>query len=149
MQVVYNTVFEFDLTGKVSFGDLPTDQLYKLFTDGRVASKFCEHHLSIWFPDLEYQDKKGFDHIHKISGIKFDLKGFTPRGACYAPSEMLGAGRKINLEEVHKHAREIDYAFSDISEFPKIRIIFKKGTDLIKEFPSSKIKYNERVKLFS
>ena len=149
MKIEFDTVFNYDLTGKVSFGDLSADKLYELFTDGRVASKFIEHHLPIWFPDLKFVDGQGFDHINTVNNRKFDLKGFTIRGACYAPSKMLGKGRSITVEKVHETANEIDYIFSDISEFPKIRIIFKKGKDLIKLFPSTKIKYNQRDKLFS
>lgn len=148
MNISYDKIFEFDLTGKVSFGDLPISLIHKLFTDGRVASKFLEHHLPIWFPELRFEDGKGFDHVQIKTGRQFDLKGFTPKGACFAPSQMLGKGRKIIVEEVHEHAQNIDYVFSDITEFPKIRIIFKHGTDLVKLFPSTKIKFKEKAKLF-
>ncbi len=144
----YNKVYEFDLSGKVQFGDLPTELIHELFTDGRVASKFLEHHLPIWFPELEFVDAKGYDHVRTTDGRRFDLKGFTPRGACYAPSEMLGKGREIREQEVHAHAREIDYVFSDITEFPKVRIVAKQGTDMVAQFPSTKIKYTQRAQLF-
>ena len=148
MSIEYDKIYTFDLTGKVSFGDLPEQLLFTLFTDGRVASKFLENHMPIWFPELVFTDSKGYDHIHRETLRKFDLKGFTPRGACYAPSEMLGKGRKIVLETVHEHAKEIDYIFSDITEFPKVRIIFRRGTDMVNLFPSTKIKYKERHLLF-
>jgi hypothetical protein len=146
--ITYDQTYVFDLTGKVQFGDLPTELIHKLFTDGRVASKFLENHLPIWFPELDFVDANGHDHVRRADGRKYDLKGFTPRGACYAPSEMLGKGRKITLERVHEHAREIDYVFSDITEFPQVRIVFKRGTDMIRDFPSTKIKKTERAKLF-
>lgn len=149
MDIVYNKIFLFDLSGRVCFGDLTQQTLYKLFTDGRVASKFLEHHLPLWFPELEFQDGRGYDHARSSNGRKFDLKGFTPRGACYAPSEMLGKGRKIIVEKVHEHAQTIDYIFSDITEFPQVRIIFKHGLDLVRDFPSTKIKKNQRDLLFS
>jgi len=148
-KIEYNKVFEFSLEGKVTFGDLQTDLLYLLFTDGRVASKFLENHLPLWFPEIKFVDANGYDHIRESDGRRFDLKGFTPRGACYAPSEMLGKGRQITVEKVHEHARTIDYIFSDITEFPKVRIVFKKGIDMIKDFPTTKIKKTEREKLFS
>lgn len=147
-QVEYNRTFEFDLTGRVQFGDLPIDLIHTLFTDGRVASKFLEHHLPVWFPELKFVDAHGYDHVRTHDGRKFDLKGFTPRGACYAPSEMLGKGRKITVEAVHAHARDIDYVFSDITEFPKVRIVFKTGQAMIEQFPTTKIKKTERTKLF-
>jgi len=148
MQVELNKTYEYDLTGKVQFGDMPVELLHRLFTDGRVASKFLEHTLPTWFEDLEFVDAKGYDHVSKTTGRKYDLKGFTPRGACYAPSEMLGKGRKIIETDVHAHAQTIDYVFSDITEFPKVRIVFKSGADMVEQFPNTKIKYNERSKLF-
>ncbi len=144
----YNKVYEFDLAGRVQFGDLPQALIYELFTDGRVASKFLEHHLPVWFPELEFVDAKGYDHVRTTDGRRFDLKGFTPRGACYAPSEMLGKGRKITESVVHAHAQEIDYVFSDITEFPKVRIVAKRGTDMVTQFPTTKIKYTQRAQLF-
>jgi hypothetical protein len=149
MKITYNQVFEFDFTGRVMFGNLSEHTLNKLFNDGRVASKFLEHHIPIWFPELQFQDGIGYDHRQISNGRKFDLKGFTMGGACYAPSNMLGKGRKIMVEQVHEHARHIDYIFSDITEFPKVRIIFKHGMDLITQFPSTRIKKNQREQLFS
>jgi hypothetical protein len=144
----YNRIYNFDLTGKVQFGALPLPLLHKLFKDGRVASKFLEHHLPEWFTEFKFVDCKGYDHVRESDGLRIDLKGFTARGACYAPSEMLGKGRKIDLDQVHAHAQEIDYVFSDITEFPVVRLVFKRGQDLVREFPSTKIKPNQRDQLF-
>ena len=77
--IEYNRTYEFDLTGKVSFGSLPIELLHTLFTDGRVASKFLEHHLPIWFPELEFVDAQGYDHVRTRDGRRFDLKGFFLR----------------------------------------------------------------------
>ena len=148
MKIAYNYVFEFDLTGRIMFGDLPVDSLIKLFKDGRVVSKFLEHHIPIWFPELQFQDGIGYDHRRIVDGRKFDLKGFTMGGACYAPSNMLGKGRKIIVEQVHEHAKHIDYIFSDVTQFPIVRIVFKHGTDLVNQFPSTRIKKNQREQLF-
>jgi chromosome condensin MukBEF MukE localization factor len=144
----YNTTYEFDFAGKVQFGDMPVEQLYQLFRDGRVASKFLEHTIPTWFPDLEFVDAKGYDHVSKTTGRQFDLKGFTKGGASYAPSTMLGAGRRINLKELHEHANSIDYIISDVTEFPKVRVIVKKGADLVRDYPNGKIPYKNRSTLF-
>ena len=149
MNYSLNTVYEFDLTGKVQFGDMPAEYLYKLFRDGRVASKFLEHTVPTWFPDLEFVDQKGYDHVSKTTGRKYDLKGFTARGASYAPSNMLGAGRKIDESVLHEHAETIDYILSDITEFPKVRIVFKSGSDLVKTYPNGKIPFKEKKALFN
>jgi hypothetical protein len=147
-QVEYNTTYEFDFTGKIQFGDMPVEQLHTLFQDGRVASKFLEHTIPTWFPELKFVDAHGYDHVRTHDGRRFDLKGFTKGGACYAPSTMLGAGREINIEVLHEHAHSIDYIISDVTEFPKVRVVFKKGTDLVRDYPKGKIKKSQRSQLF-
>ena len=147
MKIQYDTTYEFNFAGKVQFGDLPEEMLYELFQDGRVASKFLEHTIPTWFEDLTFVDAKGYDHVDK-NGRQYDLKGFTKGGASYAPSTMLGAGRKIQLDELHAHAREIDYILSDVTEFPRVRIVFKRGTDLVESYPSGKINKNQKKVLF-
>jgi len=147
-KIRYDHTYEFDLTGRVQFGDLPVDTVHALFQDGRVASKFLENVLPHWFEDLRYVDQDGYDHVRISDGRKLDLKGFTRGGASYAPSNMLGAGRKIDREKLHEHAREIDYILSDITEFPRVRIVFKRGTDLVENYPAGKIPNQERETLF-
>jgi len=150
MQINFNTIYSFDFTGKVSFGDLPEDALYDLFQDGRVVSKFLENHIPLWFPELKFVDADGYDHVDVATeSQKWDLKGFTKGGASYVPSSMIGAGRKINITEAHRHAQTIDYIFSDVTEFPKVRIQFKKGSDLIQEFPTGHIGKKHRDRLFN
>lgn len=147
-KIEFDKTFEFDLTGAVQFGSMPTEQLHELFRDGRVASKFLEHTLPTWFPEIKFVDQDGYDHINPETGAKYDLKGFTRGGASYAPSNMLGAGRKIDIAKLHQHAREIDYVFSDITEFPLVRVVFKRGTDLIESYPTGKIHSKHRKVLF-
>lgn len=150
MNIDYDTIYCFDLSGKVSFGDLPQEAVYALFQDGRVASKFLEHHIPVWFPELVFVDQKGHDHVDRATGLrKWDLKGFTAGGASYVPSTMLGAGRKINIEEAHAHAKTIDYIFSDVTDFPRVRIQFKVGKELVEEFPKCKITKPNKNKLFN
>lgn len=147
-QIQLNKVYTFDLTGKVQFGDMPTELLHKLFQDGRVASKFLEHTLPTWFPDLEFVDAEGYDHVSKSNGRKYDLKGFTKGGASYAPSNMLGAGRKIDTRVLHEHANSIDYILSDITAFPQVRIVFKAGADLVRDYPTGKIPVAQKQQIF-
>jgi hypothetical protein len=147
-KIQYDHTYEFDLTGRVQFGDLPTATVHALFQDGRVASKFLENILPVWFDDLEYVDQDGYDHVQTSTGRKLDLKGFTRGGASYAPSNMLGAGRKIDREKLHEHALTIDYILSDITQFPKVRIVFKRGTELVETYPSGKIGADQQQVLF-
>ena len=148
MIVEFNKTYEFDLTGKVSFGDLPTETVNELFQDGRASSKFLEHYIPIWFPELKFVDARGYDHINE-SGDKYDLKGFTKKtGARYMPSNMIGGGRVINIPDLHAHARTISYIFSDITEFPKIRVIFKTGEDMVVDYPKGTVPFKKRKNLF-
>jgi hypothetical protein len=149
MNYSINVVYNFDLSEKVQVGDIPKNELYELFTDGRVSSKFLERQISIWFPDLEFVDEDGYDHISKSSGIKWDVKGFTKGGATYAPSNMIGKGRKILIEEMHLHANTIGYIFTDIVDFPKIKVVFKDGKDLVTSYPDGRIKFSDRDIFFT
>lgn len=147
MKIKFNKTYDFDLTGKVQFGNLPLEEIHELFKDGRVASKFLEHYIPIWFPEVKFVDEDGYDHIDK-QGVKYDLKGFTKGGAGYAPSNMIGAKRKINVAEMHAHAKTINYIFSDITEFPKVRVVFKTGEDMVRDYPNGKIPSKQKDILF-
>ena len=150
MAIECNKIYTFNLTGRFSFGNLPEVVLIDLYKDGRVASKMLEHQLPPWFPELSFVDQTGYDHVAvNNSDDKFELKCFTKRGAVYAPSNMVGKGRSIVLETVYQHAIDITYVFADINDFPSVRIIFKKGKDLIQLFPFAKIKFKERSLLFN
>jgi hypothetical protein len=144
----YNKVYEFDLAGKVKFGDLPTELIHEMFKDGRVASKFMEHHLPIWFPELEFVDAKGYDHVRTTDGRRFDLKSFTKGGTTYAPSVMVGAGREIDEQKLHAHAETIDYVLSDITEFPRVRIKCIPGRDLVRDYPAGHISVAKKQLIF-
>ena len=150
MKIQHDTIYCFDMTNRVQFGDLPDATLYRVFQDGRIISKFLEHYIPIWFPEVKFVDARGHDHVDTATGkLKWDLKGFTIKsGARYMPSNMIGGGRKKNLTELHAHANTIDYIFSDVTEFPLIRIQFKTGTELVTQFPSGEIKLKERDQLF-
>ena len=144
--VVYDKTFKFEV--EASFGNLPKELINDMFKDGRVASKFLENHLPIWFPDLDFVDAHGYDHVRKSNGRKLDAKCFTKGGLTYAPSNMLGGGRKIVNEVAHEHANEIDYIACDIVNFPEVLVRFVKGTDLVEQFPNCKIPKSKREEFF-
>jgi len=148
MKIEFNKTYEFDYSGKVAFADLSEEELYALYRDGRMAGPMLERQLPKHFPEIEFVDGKGYDHIDTETGVKYDLKGFTKGGANYAPSIMVGGGRKINVDELHKHAVTINYILSDITEFPKVRIVFKRGTDLVDYYPKGTIPYRHKELIF-
>lgn len=140
----YDKTYTFEVAA--SFGDLSTEQINKLYRDARKASGFLELQLEIWFPELEFVDAKGYDHVNRETGRKLDAKCFTEGGLCFAPSVMRGAGRKIDESAVHEHAATIDYIACDIVEFPIVRIRFIQGSKLIKEYPNKgcKVPFSKR-----
>ena len=131
---------------EATFGTLSQEKVYKLFTDGRRASGFLEIQLEEWFPSLKFVDGKGYDHVD-TECIRYDAKCFTPRGANFSPSVMLGAGRKVDEEKLWEHANEMIYIFCDVVSFPEVRVIFKRGSDL-KKYSKGKIPFGDRDVLF-
>jgi len=135
------------MTGTYKFGDIPQETLDNMFRDGRIASFFFEYQLVKWFPELTRVDAKGYDHVDS-DGNKYDAKGFTKGGLNYAPSIMVGGGRKIDEAELHSHASNISYICVDIVKFPQIQVKFKKGNDMVSEYPKGHVPSNHRDALF-
>jgi hypothetical protein len=140
-----NKVYEFECDA--NFGTLSQNCVNKLFTDGRRASGFLELQLEQWFPELTFVDGKGYDHVDN-NGNKYDAKSFTKGGAKFCPSVMLGAGRSVDEEKLWKHANDMIYIFCDIIDFPVVRIIYKRGCDLI-QYSKGSIPFGDRDVLFA
>lgn len=130
-----------------SFGSLSQEKVDNLLRDGRRASGFLEMQLVEWFPDLTFVDKKGYDHID-IDGIKYDAKCFTKGGAKFCPSVMLGAGRRVDENALWEHATNMIYIFCDIVDFPKVSVIFKRGSDLTR-YRKGSIPFGDRNVIFA
>ena len=138
-----NKTFTFEINN-ISFGDLPTEVLNEILTDGRLVSHFLERQLEIWFPELTFVDGKGHDHID-ADGNLYDQKCYTDGGLAFAPSNMIGKGRQIVEDVATKHCKKITYICCDVIDFPTVNVRFVKGSDLLKEFPTFKIK-NRKTK---
>ena len=68
----------------------------------------------------------------------------SPRGgAKFCPSVMLGAGRSVDEEKLWEHATDMIYIFCDVVEFPKVRVIFKRGSDLT-QYTKGSIPFKDR-----
>lgn len=156
----FDTIYTFDLTGQISFGSLPTSTLTRIFRNGSIISKFMEHHIPIWFPEFEFVDAHGYDLLHTPTQARWELKGFTPAtGAKYQPSKMIGGGRQDAVSEQYRTSfqqllrshialHDLNYIITDIVDFPTIRVIFKRGTDLLATWPMGHIRVSERDNLF-
>ena len=151
LSIKYDKVYEFDLTGTASFGDLEEEEVYEIYKDGRVASHLLEPQLVKWFPALNHvKGCKGHDHVHNRDGRLFDAKNFTCSGGCrFMPSKMIGIGRTFDKEAFLEKAKDMTYIICDIVEFPKVRVIFKEGAGLARKYPKGSIPKSERDILFS
>lgn len=130
------------------FDSLPSDILHKLFTKGTVVSHFLEELLPFWFPELKFVNGAGYDHIHN-DGTLYEMKCFTRGGAKWAPSNMVGKGRKIDKEKMYDNARDKIYVFANVTEFPNIRLVFKSGINMITKHPSGSISKSRWLELIN
>ena len=144
MKLNHTYTFKCDAT----FGTLSKEKVNELFTDGRRASGFLELQLEEWFEGLVFEDGRGYDHRYEYMEELFDAKCFTKRGANFCPSVMLGAGRSVDKVKLWEHAINMIYIFCDVVEFPKVRVIFKRGSDLT-QYSKGKIPFGDRDALFS
>ena len=150
--IVFDRVFTFDLSGTFSFGNLSADMLIEIYKDGRVASHLLERQLVSWFPELRHiKGCEDHDHVNRLDeNIQYDAKNFTTSGGCkFLPSSMIGTGRKFNEERFLYKTQKMNYIICDIVDFPKINVIFKRGSDLSEQYPNGCIGKGKRKELFS
>jgi hypothetical protein len=149
-----NKIYTFTIE-QCSWGDLTRDDLNLLFRDGRACAPLIQLQLTKWFDCLDYVNGSGFDHMHKVDQTYFEHKCFTKGGCNFAPSFMVGSGRKIH-DPVHaspadrKIYDELIYIITDITEFPTIKVRFVAGKELRNLYPKQKIPrsaYREFFKL--
>ena len=60
-EISYDEVYTYDLSSQVKFWNLPLEEVYELFRDGRTASRFLERKIPYLFADFKYVDEKGYD----------------------------------------------------------------------------------------
>lgn len=134
----------------VAFGDLAEETVSQILGDGRIASHFLERQLEIWYPFLKFVDAKGYDHINTDdANDRYDQKCFTKGGLGFAPSSMIGAGRRIDGDVAYNHCKDITYICCDIVDFPKVRVRFVPGGDLLKLYPGFRIPFSDLESLFA
>ena len=143
MQISLNHLYEFDFTGTISFGNLDQNFLYEMFQDGRFCCEPLSRHIEQVFDGLVFVDKRGYDFTWKDR--KVEKKQITKSGLKFCPSSMIGAGRKVNYKEVVNHIQESNllYALADITKFPKVRVIFVEGQDLLDRCSNEKCSFSK------
>lgn len=148
MKIELNKTYNFEIQN-FSFGNLSKGELIENLKDGRCCSWFMEPQLVKWFPQLtRVKGNKDHDHIDN-NGVRYDAKNFTKGGLTFMPSNQMGAGRKFNESVAYEKAKDLVFICCDIVEFPKIRIRFERGSDLIRKFPKYKIKKTLREEFFN
>ena len=151
MSYEFNKVYHFDLSSWIKIEGWPKKEVRDLMVDGRFASHILERQIPKWWPSLVHiKGCKAFDHIDEgLGGIQFDAKNLTKNGCKYMPSNMIGEGRTFDKETFHEKAKNMNYIICDIIDYPKVRLIFKSGPDLLERFPRGIIsKTTGREELF-
>ena len=152
MNIEFNKIYYKEIEG-FSFGELSQEQLIAIFKDGRVSCHFLQPYLNIWFPETKFVDANGYDHewLNEDAITRLiEQKGYNQSGANYRPSSQLGIGRTPNDQEIIDFIYEnsLVYVITDNYDFPKIRIRFIEGKELLQLYPNFKISVAERENFF-
>ena len=151
MTIELNKVYEFEVPN-TKFGDLTQEELNSLFRDGRVASHFLEIQITKWFTELQRKEvKRGrakTDHIDNHNNL-YEMKNFTKYGCKVMPSYQYGGSREFNFIEYEQLAKETTYIICNIQKFPKIKVLFKNGNDMVKLFPKGLIDVKQEDILYA
>jgi hypothetical protein len=146
-KIELNKTYDFEIKN-VAFGPIPTSRLLELYKDGRVAAIMVEEALTHWFSELtRIEGNKDHDHVDR-EGRKFDAKCFTKHGLNFRPSNQMGAGRKFNEAIAHQKASELIYTCCGITDFPRVRVKFVEGSNLVQQYPSCSIPKGQREVFF-
>ncbi len=146
--VTLNKTFDHKLKN-LSFDILSQEVVFEILKDGRCFSHFIEKWLANNYPLIHITGCKKYDFIdNKTEDIKYDEKTFTKNGCYFLPSNMIGAGRKVNIEEFEKKAKELIYILVSNVNLPEIKVKFIKGSELLKLYPSGRIHIDEHDKVF-
>jgi hypothetical protein len=147
MEIKLNKTYKFEIEN-FAFGDLLVNEMVEVLMDGRFSSPFLERQLVKWFPELTHvTGNKDHDHYDQ-NGNLYDAKNFTKNGLKFKPSNQLGQGRTFDKQIAHTKAKKLIYICCDVVEFPKIRVRFISGSQLIKTYPLCEIPKKDREVIF-
>ena len=142
-----NKIFKVTLKN-ISFDNIPTHKLIKLFKDGRHASHVLELWIETNFEGIKKIDVKDHDFTDGEDNY-MEAKNFTKHGADFNPSRMKGVGRKYIKEEADKVIKSNIYVIIDINDMPTITLKFVEGSKLLEKYPNGKIPLKLRDEFFS
>ena len=147
--VELNKTFIHDISD-VSFGNLPKEMIFEIFKDGRPFSHFIER----WLPEQNYplvhisgcKDHDFTDLNYPVT--RYDEKTFTKGGCRFCPSNMIGQGRKFDEEKFREKTVKLIFCIVSNVAFPRIKVRFVRGSELIKLYPRGEIPLKDHVKFF-
>ena len=147
--VELNKTFEHEIVN-ISFGNLSREACIAILKDGRPFSHFIEVWLAENYPLVHVKGCKKHDFTDSnYPTILYDEKTFTSKGCSFCPSNMLGQGRKFDKEEFEEKSKKLIFCIVSNIDFPKIKIKFVRGSDLIKLYPKGKILSKDFIKFFN
>ena len=147
--VELNKTFDHEISD-ISFGNLPREACIAILKDGRPFSHFIEAWLAENYPLVHVKGCKNHDFTDSnYPSILYDEKTFTSKGCSFCPSNMLGQGRKFDKEAFEEISKKLIFCIVSNIDFPKIKIKFVRGSDLIKLYPKGKIPSKDFIKFFN
>jgi hypothetical protein len=147
--VELDTTFTHDIY-KFEFADLPRDDVIAIYKDGRVFSHFIEKWICNHFPLTHVGGCKKYDFVdNNYPDTKYDEKTFTKGGCHFCPSNMLGQGRKFDETIFREKTLGMIFAIVSNVQFPRIKIKFMRGANLLKMYPKAHIPLKDHDKFFN
>lgn len=132
-----------------SFGNLSKKTMCELYKDGRAFSYFIEPWLAKHYPLIHVKKNKDHDFIDKNNpNILYDEKTFTHNGCKFCPSNMIGQGRIIDKKIFKKKTKKLIFCIVSNIEFPKIKLKFVRGKDLLSKYPNINIPISKMNEFF-
>lgn len=125
MVVREDVVYKVRLDG-IRFNNIPEEELYELYKDGRIGSRFMEIWIKHNFQGIEKVTKGNAPYdLLSTDYKKYDEKTLTKNGLSLTPSNQKGQGRKFDAEKFAQRNRELDYyVIVDIRNFPILKLTF-------------------------
>ena len=133
-----------------TFGNLPDNVCKEIFKDGRPFSHFIECWIAENYPLVHIKGNKHYDFIDKnFPETLYDEKTFTKNGCKFCPSNMLGQGRVFDKEIFEEKTKKMIFCIVSNIKFPKIKVRFIKGYDLLNKYPNGMIPLTDEIKFFN
>jgi len=147
--VTLNETLSYTITN-YGFDVLPEEAVQDIYKDGRPFSHFIEK----WLPtkyDLKHVggcQKHDFIDKHNAA-ILYDEKTFTSGGCKFMPSNMIGEGRKFDKAVFEEKAKKLIYIIVSNIQFPRIKVKFVRGLELMVTYPKGAIPLKDHDKFFN